>query len=80
MDRPHYLALLAEACGYAGRIAEGLEVLAEGLAIVREARGGQPFFYEAELHRMDAVLRLRGDGPDAAKDVDRRARRTPVTG
>jgi predicted ATPase len=53
---------LAEACGHAGRIAEGLEAVSEGLAIVQQARGGQPFFYEAELHRLKGVLLLRRGG------------------
>ena len=66
MDRPHYLALLAEACGHDDRIAEGLDAVSEGLAIVQKARGGQPFFYEAELHRLKGALLLRRGGPEVA--------------
>jgi predicted ATPase len=62
MDRPYYLALLAEACAHAGRIDEGLAAVAEGLAIVQDARGGQPFFYEAELHRLKGSLMLQRGG------------------
>jgi predicted ATPase len=62
MDRPHYLALLADACGHAGRIEEGLEAVTEGLAIVQQRPAGQPFFYEAELHRLNGVLRVRRGG------------------
>lgn len=75
MDRPYYLALLAEACGHAGRIAEGLDAMREGLAIVQEARGGQPFFYEAELHRLCGVLRVRQGGPNAADEAEASLRR-----
>ena len=62
MDRPHYLALLADACSQGGRIAEGLDAVSEGLAIVQKSRGGQPFFYEAELHRLKGLLLLRRAG------------------
>ena len=74
MDRPYYLALLAEACAHAGRITEGLSAVAEGLAIVQDARGGQPFLYEAELHRLEGVLLLqRGGAGEAAEASLRRA-------
>ena len=74
MDRPYYLALLAEACAHAGRITEGLNSVAEGLAIVQDARGGQPFLYEAELHRLEGVLLLqRGGAGEAAEASLRRA-------
>jgi hypothetical protein len=43
------LALLAEACGKAGQIVEGLAALAEALALVD--KGGERF-YEAELDRL----------------------------
>jgi hypothetical protein len=59
MDRPHYLALLAEACGHGDRIEAGLAAVTEGLAIVQQRRAGQPFFYEAELHRLNGVLLAR---------------------
>jgi predicted ATPase len=59
MDRPYYLALLAEACWNAGRWEDGLHAVNEGLIIVRESRDSLPFFYEAELHRLKACLLLR---------------------
>jgi predicted ATPase len=72
MDRPYYLALLAEACAHAGRIAEGLDAVAEGLAIVQDARGGQPFFYEADLHRLKGILMLQQGGAAGAIEADLR--------
>jgi hypothetical protein len=72
MDRPYYLALLAEAYAHAGRIAEGLAAVAEGLAIVQDARGGQPFFYEAELHRLKGILLLQRGGATGAIEADLR--------
>jgi predicted ATPase len=53
--RPHFLALLAEAYGKAGRAAEGLTVLEEALAAVEQT--GERY-YEAELHRLKGELRL----------------------
>jgi class 3 adenylate cyclase/predicted ATPase len=52
MWRPYNLAQLAEACGKAGRIDEGLEVSAEALEVVQE-KGER--WWEAE------ILRLRGE-------------------
>ncbi len=72
MDRPHYLALLAEACGHAGRIEEGLAAVTEGIAIVQQRRAGQPFFYEAELHRLNGVLLVRRGAPAAAAEANLR--------
>jgi len=53
--RPYYLGLLAEACGNAGQIAEGLSLLAEALATAHKT--GERF-YEAELHRLIGKLLL----------------------
>jgi predicted ATPase len=64
MDRPYYLALLAEACWNAGRWEDGLHAVNEGLTIVRESRDSLPFFYEAELHRLKACLLLRQGGSE----------------
>jgi DNA-binding SARP family transcriptional activator/type II secretory pathway predicted ATPase ExeA len=72
MDRPHYLALLAEACGHGDRIGEGLDAVGEGLEIVQKARGGQPFFYEAELHRLKGVLLLREGRSEAEAEASLR--------
>jgi len=72
MDRPHYLALLAEACGHAGRLEEGLAAVTEGLAIVQQRRAGQPFFYEAELHRLNGVLLARRSGDEGLAEASLR--------
>jgi len=75
MDRPYYLALLAEACWSAGRNEEGLRAAMEGLCILRKARGGQPFFYEAELLRLKACLLLdQGSCETEAEALLRQAR------
>ena len=52
---PYDLALLAEVCGQAGLVEEGLAALGEALAIVD--RTGERN-YEAELHRLEGELRL----------------------
>ena len=53
--RPNWLALIAEACGKAGQIEEGLRVVAEGLAAVSDT--GERF-WESELYRLQGVLQL----------------------
>jgi predicted ATPase len=53
--RSYFLALLAEACGKAGQIEEGLSVLAEALAFVHDT--GERF-HEAELYRLKGELTL----------------------
>jgi predicted ATPase len=63
IDQPYFLALLAEACSRAGRVAEGLQALDEALALVRNSRR---FFYEAELHRLRGTLLLQTGAADAA--------------
>lgn len=57
--RPYYLALLAEVLGRSGQVREGLEVAAEALATAQ--RTGERW-YEAELYRVQAVLRLQQGG------------------
>ena len=53
------LALLAEACGSAGRAEEGLSALAEALAFVQSS---DERYYEAALHRLQVDLLLaKGD-------------------
>jgi predicted ATPase len=52
---PYYLALLAEACGRTGQVAEGLTLLAEALAQAHKA--GESWM-EAELHRLKGELLL----------------------
>ncbi|MDQ4076999.1 MAG: protein kinase, partial [Chloroflexota bacterium] len=55
MDRPYFLALLAEAHSLNREAEKGLPVLTEALAMVRNSRA---FFYEAELFRLRATLLL----------------------
>jgi predicted ATPase len=57
----HWLALLAEAYRDTGRPAEGLRPIAEALDHVAETN---IVYYEPELHRLEAELRLRLDTPD----------------
>jgi predicted ATPase len=52
---PYYLALLAEACGQTGEVAEGLALLAEALA---HAHHTGEAWMEAELHRLKGELLL----------------------
>jgi predicted ATPase len=58
IDHPYFLSLLAEAYGHAGQFTQGLEALAEALALARKS---QNFFYEAELHRLRGVLLWQAD-------------------
>jgi predicted ATPase len=51
----YWLALLAEACGKAGRAEEGLSALAEAL---KTAAKSQERWREAELHRLKGTLQL----------------------
>ncbi len=53
MDRPYYLALLAEAHLRDARPKDALSALDEALAMVRATR---TFFYEAELHRLRGTV------------------------
>jgi len=53
--RPTYLALLAEAYGKVGRVEEGLNALAEALAVVDKT--GERY-HEAELYRLKGQLTL----------------------
>ena len=54
-NRPHALALLAEAYAGAGRAEEGLKTLDEALELVERT---QERLYEAELHRLKGELTL----------------------
>jgi predicted ATPase len=60
--RPYNLALLAEALGRRGRVGDGLAVVAEALAI---AQGTGERWYEAELYRLQAEMRLQLGGAEA---------------
>jgi predicted ATPase len=55
LERPYYLALLAEAYGTVEQFEEGLSVLAEALAVV-DKTGERS--YEAELYRLKGELTL----------------------
>ena len=55
LNRPFYLALLAETYGKAGRAEEGLAELREGLRLVNK-KGDR--FHEPELHRITGELLL----------------------
>ena len=59
MQRPHLLAMLAEACGRAGQVEEGLNAVDEALAFAE--RCGERY-YKAEILRLRAeLLEMRGD-------------------
>jgi predicted ATPase len=62
LQRPYYLALLAEAHGKAGQADEGLRVLAEALTAMHTTGERQ---HEAELYRLKGELLLKQDVPDA---------------
>jgi len=59
---PMYYALLVEAYGAAGQTEEGLDMVAEALALV-EKTGFR--FYEAELRRLQGELLLKQAAPDS---------------
>jgi predicted ATPase len=61
--RTYYLALLAEALGKEGKIEEGLDVLAEALALMH--RTGESF-HGAELHRLQGEFLLRQQAAEGA--------------
>jgi tetratricopeptide (TPR) repeat protein len=67
MDRPYYVALLAQAYAAQGRHREGLDTLDEGIAMVSSSR---TFFYEAELYRLKGVYLLQEDGKGNAGEAD----------
>jgi adenylate cyclase len=62
--RTYYLALLAEALGSAGQIDEGLDVLAEALALMHDS--GEEF-HGAELHRLQGEFLLRQQATENAR-------------
>jgi predicted ATPase len=64
IGRPRWLSLLAEACIESGRLNDGLSVLAEALAGVKETEGHQ---YEAEIYRLRGELLLKQDHFNAAE-------------
>jgi tetratricopeptide (TPR) repeat protein/type II secretory pathway predicted ATPase ExeA len=66
MDRPFYLALLAEAYVRGGQPNEAVSALDEAFAMVRNSR---TFFYEAELYRLRGNV-LKEVGAESLQDVD----------
>ena len=62
MARPHFLALLAEACGKVGQTEEGLSALTEALGIVHKNGERE---YEAELYRLKGTLTLQQESQKA---------------
>jgi predicted ATPase len=62
--RPRWLAFLAEACARAFGPGTGLELLAEGLALVQLTRER---YYEAELYRLRGQLLLMQGAPNASE-------------
>jgi len=69
--RPFFLALLAEACGRAGQVEEGLSVLTEALAAV-DTTGER--VYEAELYRLKGeLLQKQATAMGAAEECFRHA-------
>ncbi|MFN8516285.1 MAG: hypothetical protein U0232_23165 [Thermomicrobiales bacterium] len=52
---PYFLALLAQVCGKAGRVEEGLTVLDEAMV---EAEAHDEHWWDAELHRLRGELLL----------------------
>jgi predicted ATPase len=62
VSRSRYLALLGEACGATGQLAEGLSLLAEALAFAEQS--GERFF-EAEIYRLRGELLLQSEAPQA---------------
>src|SRR5262249_56639673 len=61
--RTYFLGLLAEALGRGGQIEEGLDVLAEALAMMH---GTDTVFHGAELHRLRGEFLLRQRGTEVA--------------
>jgi DNA-binding winged helix-turn-helix (wHTH) protein/tetratricopeptide (TPR) repeat protein len=55
VDRPYYLALLADASLSSGGVDEGLDAIADALELLA---GDRTFFYEPELHRLRGALIL----------------------
>jgi predicted ATPase len=72
MDRPFYLALLAEAYVRGGQPDGAVSVLDEAFAMVGNPR---TFFYEAELYRLRGNA-LREAGAGSLQDVDTCFRRS----
>jgi DNA-binding winged helix-turn-helix (wHTH) protein/predicted ATPase len=70
MGRPTHIALLADACGRAGRPEAGLEALDEAFATAAETGERS---YEAELHRLKGELLAQRAGGEAGARAEARA-------
>ena len=66
-ELPWYLALLAGAHGIVGQTAEGLDAIAEALALVASTNER---FYEAEIYRVKGELLLKHSGSDTAAEAE----------
>jgi class 3 adenylate cyclase/predicted ATPase len=66
LERPHWLACLAEACLASGQIQAGLDAVTEALA---QAQRTAARFNEAELYRLRGELLLRGAIHDAEAEA-----------
>ena len=64
LNRPHWLSLLAEACGEAGRLEEGLSALMEALAWADEHEDRH---YKAEIDRLKGELLLKQNNSNASE-------------
>jgi predicted ATPase len=62
--RSWFLALLAEACGRAGQVEEGLRTLEEALEVLQST---EDRFYEAEVYRLKGELLRQQARPDEAQ-------------
>jgi class 3 adenylate cyclase/predicted ATPase len=76
IERPHWCALLAEACGKVGQAEEGLTVLAEVLAVVDE-NGDR--YYEAEMYRLKGELVLQSAVHSPQSEIPNTQYPTPST-
>jgi len=63
LRKPYYLGLLAEAYGTAGRIEDGLSLLADAIAIAAEEEQN---LYEPDLHRVRGELLWKRNSPHEA--------------
>jgi predicted ATPase len=61
LNRPHFLALLAEVLAKAGRLDDALAAIGEAFEIVRTAGAD---YYEAELYRLKGELIVMQPSPD----------------
>jgi predicted ATPase len=66
LNRPYYLALLAEAYGQAGQPELGLPCLAEALTLVETT---EERWWEAEVYRLKGELLLRLSPPDVPQAI-----------